>query len=259
MGLVKHVLDNSVGTITLDNAEKHNALSAALIADLLAALADMRAAQARVVVLRAAPGAKVWSAGHDVTELPTTGRDPLTYNDPLRQLVRAIQQLPIPVIAMVEGSVWGGACEVVLSCDMVVAAEGASFAVTPAKLGVPYDIAGVLNFMQRVGLPIIKELLFTAQPMPAARALQVGIINRMVAVDKLEAEMAELARQISRNSPLVIGLLKEELHVLSAATPLTPDGFERIQALRRRIYDSADYQEGIRSFFEKRTPVFAGT
>jgi methylmalonyl-CoA decarboxylase len=258
MGLVKQVLENSIGTITLDHPEKHNALSAALIADLMKAFSQMRADAARVVVLRAAPGATVWSAGHDVKELPTNGRDPLTYNDPLRRLVRAIQGLPIPVIALVEGSVWGGACEVVLSCDIVLAAEGANFAITPARLGVPYDIAGVLNFMQRVGLPIIKELLFSAQPIPAQRALQVGILNRVLPADRLEAETAELAAQITRNSPLVIGLLKEELHVLSAATPLTPEGFERIQALRQRIYDSADYQEGIRSFFEKRAPCFAG-
>ena len=145
-----------------------------------------------------------------------------------------------------------------MSCDIVLAAEGASFAITPAKLGVPYDIAGVLNFMQRAALPIIKELLFTAQPVPAERALQVGIVNRIVAADRIEAATAELVGQIVRNSPLVIGLLKEELHVLSSATALTPDGFERIQSLRRRIYDSADYQEGIRAFFEKRAPRFQG-
>ena len=259
MGFIRQVLEESVGTITLDHAGTHNALSAALIADVLRALSEMRAAEARVVVLRAASGAKVWSAGHDVKELPTHGRDPLTYNDPLRQLVRAIQEIPIPVIAMVEGSVWGGACEVVMSCDIVLAAEGASFAITPAKLGVPYDIAGVLNFMQRAALPIIKELLFTAQPIPAQRALQVGIVNRIVPAGQLEAATAELVGQIIRNSPLAIGLLKEELHVLSAATPLTPDGFERIQSLRRRIYDSADYQEGIRAFFEKRSAPLPGT
>jgi methylmalonyl-CoA decarboxylase len=212
-----------------------------------------------VVILRAPRGAKVWSAGHDVRELPTNGRDPLTYDDPLRRVVRAIQEAPLPVIAMVEGSVWGGACELVMSCDMVVAAEGATFATTPAKLGVPYDIAGGLNFMQWVGLPIIKEMLFTAQPMPAARALQVGIVNQVVPADRLEAVTIELAAQMARNSPLVIGLLKEELHVLAGATPLTPEAFQRIQALRRRIYYSADYQEGIRSFFERRAPHFQGS
>ena len=135
----------------------------------------LNATGAKVVILRAAPGAKVWSAGHDVKELPTNGRDPLTYDDPLRQVVRAIHETRMPVIAMIEGSVWGGACEVVMACDIVVAAEGASFAITPAKLGVPYDIVGVLTFMQNAGLGILKEMLFTAQPISARRAEQVGL------------------------------------------------------------------------------------
>ena len=211
-----------------------------------------------MVVLRAPRGAKVWSAGHDVRELPTNGRDPLTYHDPLRQAVRAIKETSAPVLAMVEGSVWGGACELVMSCDLVVAAEGATFALTPAKLGVPYDIAGVLNLMQSVSLPVVKEMLFTAQPMPAERALRVGIVNRVVPAEGLEGATAELAAQMTRNSPLVIALLKEELRVLAGAAALNPDAFERIQGLRRRIYDSADYQEGIRSFFERRPPQFHG-
>jgi methylmalonyl-CoA decarboxylase len=258
MALVQKAVEGTVGTITLAHPEKHNALSAALIGDLLDALAGLVKSGARVIVLRAPRGAKVWSAGHDVRELPTNGRDPLTYGDPLRRAVRAIQEAPVPLLAMIEGSVWGGACELVMSCDIVVAAEGATFAITPAKLGVPYDIAGVLNFMRSVSLPIVKEMLFTAQPMVATQALQVGIVNQVVPADRLEGEIAELTDQITRNSPLVIALLKEELRVLSEATALTPEGFERIQGLRRRIYDSADYQEGIRSFFERRAPHFEG-
>ena len=256
--LVNKSLEGGVGTITLANPEKHNALSARLTADLLAALSELIAAGARVIVLRALKGAKVWSAGHDVRELPTNGRDPLTYDDPLRCLVRAIKESPSPIIAMVEGDVWGGACEVVMSCDMVVAAEGAKFAITPAKIGVPYDIEGTVSFMRTAGLPIIKEMFFTAQPMPAERALQAGIVNQVVPAGRLEATVEELTGHIIRNSPLVISLLKQELHVLAEAYPLTPEGFQRIQALRRRIYDSADYQEGIRSFFERRPPQFQG-
>ena len=256
--LVKTSVENAIGTITLNSPQNHNALSIALIEDIKRVAAELKACGIRVVVLRAAPGAKVWSAGHDVRELPTNGRDPLTYNDPLRQLVRAVQETPVPVIAMIEGSVWGGACELVMSCDVVFAAEDATFAITPARLGVPYDIAGVLNFMQRASLPIIKEMLFTAQPMSADRALQVGIVNQVFPIQQLESATYQLAAQITRNSLLVIALLKEELRVLSAATPLTPEGFERIQALRRQIYDSSDYQEGIKAFFEKRMPRFTG-
>ena len=224
MGLVKGASDGAVGTITLDHPEKHNSLSAALIEELLEALAGLARSGARVIVLRAPRGAKVWSAGHDVRELPTNGRDPLTYHDPLRQAVRAIKETSAPVLAMVEGSVWGGACELVMSCDLVVAAEGATFALTPAKLGVPYDIAGVLNLMQSVSLPVVKEMLFTAQPMPAERALRVGIVNRVVPAEGLEGATAELAAQMTRNSPLVIALLKEELRVLAGAAALNPDG-----------------------------------
>ena len=256
--LVKTSLDGNVGTITLDNPAKHNALSAPLISDLLAALSDLTSSGARVIVLRARKGAKVWSAGHDVRELPTNGRDPLTYDDPLRRVVRVIKESPTPIIAMIEGGVWGGACEVVVSCDIVVAAEGATFAITPAKLGVPYDIEGTLSFMQTVSLPVLKEMLFTAQPMSADRALRVGLINQVVPAERLEATTTELAGQIILNSPLVISLLKEQLRVLAEAYPLNPEGFQRIQAIRRRIYDSADYREGIRSFFERRSPQFQG-
>jgi len=256
--LVKKSLDANIGTITLDNPAKHNALSAPLIGDLLAALSDLTNTGARVIVLRAYKGAKVWSAGHDVRELPTNGRDPLTYDDPLRRVVRVIKESPTPIIAMVEGGVWGGACEVVMSCDIVIAAEGATFAITPAKLGVPYDIEGTLSFMQSVSLPVIKEMLFTAQPMPADRALRVGLINQVVPAERMESSTTEMARYLIQNSPLVISLLKEELRVLGEAHPLNPEGFQRIQSIRRRIYDSVDYQEGIRSFFERRAPQFQG-
>ena len=256
--LVEKSLEGKVGTITLNNRAKLNALSAPLIEELIAALSDLTNSEARVIVLRAPKGAKVWSAGHDVKELPTNGRDPLTYDDPLRRVVRAIKESPTPIIAMVEGSVWGGACEVVMSCDFVVAAEGSTFAITPAKLGVPYDIEGTQSFMQSVGLPVVKEMLFTAQPIPADRALRVGLVNHVVPADQLEATTTQIAEYITRNSPLVISLLKEELHVLAEANPLTAEGFQRIQAVRRRIYDSADYQEGIRSFFERRAPQFQG-
>ena len=256
--LVATSLENDIGTVTLNNSKKHNAISAALIADLLEAGQKLNASGVKVVILRAAPGVKVWSAGHDVNELPINGRDPLTYDDPLRQVVRAIYETRMPVVAMVEGSVWGGACEVVMACDIVVAAEGASFAITPAKLGVPYDIVGVLTFMQRVGLPILKEMLFTAQPISARRAVDVGLVNQVVPGEHLEEATMALAQQIARNSPLVISLLKEQLRVLSESTPLNPNTFARIQSLRRQIYDSADYQEGIRSFFERRPPQFHG-
>lgn len=258
MGLVTVTEHEAVGTLTLNDPGKRNALSSNLITDLVAGFDTLRERGTRVVILRAAPGAGTFSAGHDVRELPTNGRDPLSYNDPLRHVIRVIQRFPSPVIALVEGGVWGGACEVVMSCDLVVASETATFAVTPAKLGVPYNIGGTLNLMQSVSLPVIKELLFRAKPVPAARACEIGIVNHVVPAAELDAKAAAICEDILRNSPLVIALMKEQLHVLAAASPLSAATFERIQGMRREIYDSEDYQEGIRSFFEKRAPKFTG-
>jgi methylmalonyl-CoA decarboxylase len=190
--------------------------------------------------------------------LPTNGRDPLTYTDPLRRVVRTIATYPRAVIAMVEGSVWGGACELVMSCDLIVAASDATFAITPAKLGIPYDLAGTLNFLKGANVHLLKEMLFTAQPVSAARLAACGVINHVVPCERLEEFTMGLASQITQTSPLVQRILKEELRVLTEAHPLNPEAYERIQALRRAVYDSNDYQEGITAFFEKRPPTFQG-
>ena len=256
--LVETEIANRIAVITLNNPRKQNALSKELIDELCAALEEMRQRASRVIILRAPAGAKVFSSGHDVRELPTTGRDPLTYNDPLRRLVRMIEMFPAPVIAMVEGSVWGGACELVMSCDLIVAGEDSTFAITPAKWGVPYNISGVQNFLNTGGMPLCKEMLFTAQPVGARRLVEQGIVSHAVPRDQLESVTHTIAEQIAQNSPLVISLLKEELRLLSASHNLSPETFERVQAQRRQVYDSADYQEGIHAFLEKRPPKFEG-
>jgi len=256
--LVEARISEWIGAITLNNPKKHNCLSKELIDDLCAAFDEMKEREVRVVILRAPAGAKVFSSGHDVRELPTNGRDPLTFNDPLRRVVRMIELFPTPVIAMVEGSVWGGACELVMSCDLIVACEDSTFAITTAKLGVPYNISGVQNFLNTGGMPLCKEMLFTAQPLRVKRLVDQGIVSHAVPRERLESLTMEIAEQIAQNSPLAISLLKEELRLLSASHNLGPETFERVQAMRREVYDSTDYQEGIRAFFEKRAPRFQG-
>jgi methylmalonyl-CoA decarboxylase len=257
MAIVITEVNGSIGTITLDRP-KVNALSSELINEVIRALAIMREDNQRVIILRAKRGVKVFSAGHEISELPTNGRDPLTYNDPLRQLVRAVQLHPCPVIAMIEGTVWGGACELVMSCDLIIAADDTTLAITPAKLGVPYNLSGILNMMKVADMPVIKEMLFTARPISARRLMESGVFNHVVPREEIESFTQNLATQIVETSPLVLRILKEELRVLASAHPITPEAYERIQSLRREVYDSEDYQEGIKAFNEKRMPEFHG-
>ncbi len=256
--MITSKIEGAVGTISLNHDARRNALSEALVDEVVAALAEFSRQEVRCAVLRANPGVTVWSAGHDVSELPVGGIDPLGWRDPLRHLIRELENFTAPIIAMIEGSVWGGACETVLACDLIIATPESSFSATPAKHGVPYNVSGLLTFLNSAPIHIAKEMLFTAQPVSAVRLERIGIVNHVVAVEQLEEFTYAMARQIALNAPLSISVMKEQLRILAGAHTMSPQDFERIQGLRRIVYNSADYSNGIQAFKEKRKPTFHG-
>jgi methylmalonyl-CoA decarboxylase len=162
------------------------------------------------------------------------------------------------VIAMIECSVWGGACDLVYACDILIGCETASFALTPAKLGIPYTTSGMIHFINMVGLNKAKEMFFTAAPIAASEALAVGILNHLVPVTELENYTHEIANRILQNSPLAVRAFKEQFRLLSKGHSIDAETAEKIQSRRRLVYDSEDYREGVRAFQEKRPPRFKG-
>ena len=258
MARVSMAKDGAIAVLTLDHPEKRNALSDALISELLSALDLVRTDSTRVVVVRARPEVTVWSSGHDIDELPSSRRDPLGWSEPLRALVQRLQNFPAPVMALLEGGVWGGACEVVFACDLIVATPNVTFAITPARLGVPYGLFGLQTLAGAMPRALLKELIYTAQPIPVQRAWALGLVNHVVPADSITDFTLDLARIIAANAPLTIAATKEQLGLLDQSGGWASADLERLQELRRSIGESEDYREGLAAFSEKRRPIFRG-
>jgi methylmalonyl-CoA decarboxylase len=235
MAFITSNLTDGVGTIAFDNYAHRNALSSALIAEAIAAFDGMRA-DARVVVLRAASKNPVWSAGHDLHELSPKGQDPLAWHDPLEQLLRAVADFPAPVIAMIDGSVWGGACDLALDCDIALGDESASFAFVPAKIGLPYNLSGVQRFLARLPPNVALEMACTADAVDAERALRVGLLNHLVPAADLEARTYAMAKTIAGRHREAIAAFKAQARQLLAAPAISPERLEYLEAVRWAVY-----------------------
>lgn len=251
------IVDERIARLTFSHPTRRNALSAELLQALDERLVELAARRIPVVILGSGVGQDVWSAGHDLGEL-AHDRDPIAYGKPLEQVLRRVRAYPGVVIAMVSGSAWGGAVDLAMSCDLVIADESARFAMTPANIGLPYTTSGLLRFFNNVPIHVLKEMFFTALPLDAARAERFGVVNRLVDSDKLEATALEMARGIAGKAPLAIQAVKEQLRILEDLQPMPVQAMEQIAELRRRACESADFSEGLAAFSERRAAVFAG-
>ena len=258
MELIKHSINDNIGTIIFNNDEKRNALAFQLLEEMIEVFDIFRKSDVRVVIIRAKPGSKVWSAGMNIDELPEPGKDPLSFNNPLERVLRTIEEFPAPVIAMAEGSIWGGACDLATTCDIIIGTKDTTFAITPARLGVAYNSSGILHVIRVFGLHTAKELFFTARPISAEKAERMGALNHLVDAEEIEEFTYKLAKTISYNSPLSVSVAKKQINVLAKSLPVNPSDHELIDELRNKAFNSHDYVEGKRAFQEKRHARFLG-
>ncbi|MGF6108974.1 methylmalonyl-CoA decarboxylase [Pseudomonas frederiksbergensis] len=252
-----HHVDERIARLVFSNPTHRNALSAQLLNALDESLVALAVQRVPVVILGGEVGQPVWSAGHDIRELQHD-RDPIAYGKPLEQVLRRIRAYPGVVIALISGSVWGGAVDLAMSCDLVVADHSASFAMTPVNIGLPYTTSGLLRFFNNLPIHVLKEMFFTAQKLDAQRAERFGVINRLVESDVLEATALDLAQGIAAKAPLAVAAVKEQLRILEDLQPLPVQAMEQIAELRRQACESTDFGEGLAAFAERRGAVFSG-
>lgn len=258
--LVNTVIKNRISYVEMQNSAHYNCLSEDMCKELMDALMEAYDKECVGIVLKAQVKKGVWSAGHDIHELPQDGSDPLAFSVPMEELLRMVQDVPIPVIACVNGTVWGGACDLCLSCDMILSSRNATFAITPAKLGIPYNASGLLHFINQLGLNKAREMFFLGRPIKAEDAENVGLINHVVDESDLEELLEkDFLDPLRRNSVLSISAIKRQFRILSrASTVISAESFERINSYREYVFKGDDYKEGIRSFLEKREPKYKG-
>ena len=249
------VVEDRIGRLVFSNPARRHALGSTVLNALCDGLARLSAQALPVVVLTSGVGQEVWSAGFDIGEL-AADRDPLAHDKPLERFLHAVRSYPGVVIAMVSGSVWGGAVDLAMSCDLVIADRSATFAITPVNIGLPYTTGGLLRFMNNVPIHVLKEMFFCARPLDAERALHHGVINRIVDTDGLEAATLDTARLIARKAPLAVQAIKEQLRILEDFQPMPVQAMERIAELRRRACASDDFAEGLDAFAARRQPRF---
>ncbi|WP_065753402.1 crotonase/enoyl-CoA hydratase family protein [Bradyrhizobium paxllaeri] len=254
-------IDDGVALVTLNRPDKLNALNYALIDRLMTALDAIETdANVRTVILTGA-GERAFSAGADIHEFSNSvRRGP---NAAVQSFVRRGQAMTArleafrkPVIAAVNGLAFGGGCEITEAVHLAVASEAASFAKPEINLGMPPTFGGTQRLPRLAGRKRALELLLTGDPFSPQRALEIGLVNRIVPHDELLPAARELASRIIRHSPLAVG------GIITAVTRGLNMGIaEGLQVESEQfaaLVPSHDLGEGIAAWIARRSPNYAG-
>jgi len=248
---------DGVRTIRVNRPDKLNALNAATLDALDAAFADAaRDETVRVVVLTGS-GSKAFVAGADIAEMnaltPVQGRD---FSLRGTRMMRRVEKMPKPVIAMVNGFALGGGLELAMCCHLRIAADTAKVGQPEINLGLIPGFGGSQRLLRLCGRAATLELCLTGVPITAERALQLGIVNRVVPAAELEAETMKLATQLASSAPLALRGMLDCVNIGGECG--IEEGLEYEATQFGLVFATDDMREGTAAFLEKRKPVFNG-
>jgi enoyl-CoA hydratase/carnithine racemase len=261
MGKILFERDGYIGTVTISNRSKKNALTMDMLKSMKTLFEEVNGEETlRCLVIRG-DGEESFCAGYDIHAIPSkdeAGEQVLLSTNPFDDMINAVETVKFPVISMMNGIAFGGGLELACTGDIRIASDRAVFGMTPAKLGIIYRPAGLMRFVNIIGVQFTKELFFTARLVSARRAEEIGLVNRIVPPEELEQVVYETAREISENAPLSIQGTKRLLGMCMEHWKMDDEMVREADALIRKCMESDDLVEGKRAFREKRTPRFRG-
>ena len=243
--------------LTVNRPQALNALNVATLEEMAAALAQVAADDAARALLVTGAGERAFVAGADIAEMQNaTVEQARAFSENGQRVMHALEALPLPVVALVNGYALGGGCELALACDWILAAEHAVFGQPEVNLGIPPGFGGTQRLPRRVGTARALELLTTARQVKAAEAAAIGLANQVLPAAELRAKGLELARVIASKGPAAVRLVKQAVHQgknldLFAACELE-------NRLFAKAFATQDRQEGMNAFIEKRPARFSG-
>ena len=254
---ISQIDHGGIRRITVDRPDKLNALNAATLDALLVAFEQAAEDPAvRVVVLTGA-GPKAFVAGADIAEMaalrPVEGRD---FSLRGQRLMRRIETLPKPVIAMVNDFALGGGLELAMACHLRIAADSAKVGQPEINLGLIPGFGGTQRLLRLAGRAATLELCLLGAPVDAARALQLGIVNRVVPAAELEAETLKIAEQLAQSAPLALRGTLDAVNVGGECG--IEEGLQYETAQFGLMFSTDDMREGTTAFLERRKPAFQG-
>jgi enoyl-CoA hydratase/carnithine racemase len=243
--------------LTLHRPEAANAFSRALVTDLRAALAELRADAALAALVITGAGDKAFSAGADLKERRAMSLlETRAFLDDLGALLNEVAAFPRAVIAALNGVAFGGGFELALACDLRIAAEGVLVGLPEVRLGIIPGAGGTQRLARLAGIATAKELILTGRRIDAARARALGLVGAVVPAAELRAEAARLAGEIAEAGPLAVAQAKRAIEE-GFGRPLA-EGLAAERAAYEVVLTSEDRDEGLAAFAEKRKPVWRG-
>ncbi|MDC7788136.1 enoyl-CoA hydratase-related protein [Rhodoplanes sp. TEM] len=251
--LVEH--RDGIAIVTIDRPKALNALNAATLAELSKVVGTLAEDTSVQVVIFTGRGEKAFVAGADITEMQAmSATEARNWGKFGQKVFAAIEALPQPVIAAVNGFALGGGCELAMACDIRIAAENARFGQPESSLGITPGFGGSQRLPRLVGTGRAKELLFTADVIDAAEAFRIGLVNKVVPVGRALEEALAMAGKIASRSPVAVGYCKaaanEGMNVdLGSAIAYEAELFGL-------CFAAPDQKEGMTAFVEKRKPVY---